>query len=102
MLVLGLTQLQQLLELDDARPQRLELLLEGGGVLVLGLTQLQQLLELDDARLSDSSSCSRAVRCADAFGRVSAARSLLARALSDARPQRSSSCSRAVACSCSA
>ena len=50
MLVLGLTQLQLLLELDDARPQRVELLLEGGGVLVLGLTQLQQLLELDDAR----------------------------------------------------
>ena len=44
----------ELLELDDACPQRLELLLEGGcvleleggAVLVLGLTQLQQLLEL--------------------------------------------------------
>ena len=45
MLVLGLTQREQLLELDDARPQRLELLLEGGGVLVLGLIQGEQLLE---------------------------------------------------------
>ena len=46
MLVLGLTQGEQLLELDDARPQRVELLLEGGGVLLFGLTQLQLLLEL--------------------------------------------------------
>ena len=63
MLVLGLTQREQLLELDDACPQRVELLLEDGGVLVLGLIQREQLLELDDACPQRSSSCSRAVAC---------------------------------------
>ena len=90
MLVLGLIQREQLLEFYDARPQGVQLLLEGGGVLVLGLIQGEQLLSSTTRALSVSSSCSRAVACScSACRSASSSSSSGTRALSD-----SSSCSR--------